>query len=99
MKDWCYCGKKDCYEDITTPIVHSNGSGKENLLRELREAANTARKLLDQLRSAFPHGRDYYVSKDERAYEKARAEWIAREEAVGRVLSDLEHIVAKVYEQ
>lgn len=70
------------------PTVHLNGTGKENLLGEIR-AAVEALELADKaVRQITVHGRDYYVQSPE-AYRTAREEMDARLVALGTVRDEL----------
>lgn len=42
------------------PTVHLNGTSREELQRQIREAHDAVAKALDVLGKAAPHARDYY---------------------------------------
>ena len=50
---------------MRTPTVHLNGTGAEELLRQLREAAESVSTAIDKVKAAAPHPRDYYVQSGE----------------------------------
>ena len=46
---------------LITPTVHINGTSKQELVRQLTDAAEAARVLQNALRDASPNARDYYT--------------------------------------
>jgi len=46
------------------PTIHINGTGKADLLNGYRQAMAAVRLAIDAVRSTAPHGRDYYVQRD-----------------------------------
>lgn len=87
---------------VMFPTVHFNGTGRAQLLQQLRDAqtavaaAQTApdgrsgrtalRAAIEAVDSAAPHGRDYYPQGDT-AYVRARDEHVARIRALERIAS------------
>jgi ferredoxin-NADP reductase len=55
------------------PTIHSNGTSKDALLKQLRDAHDALMDASRALAYASPHGRDYYLSGDV-AYMEARQE-------------------------
>jgi hypothetical protein len=45
---------------MMVPTVHLNGTSKEELMRQLRDAYRALVKAMDALAEACPNGRDYY---------------------------------------
>jgi hypothetical protein len=56
------------------PCVHSNGSGAAALMEQAEDCITTLKAAQEALRSAAPHGRDFYPLGDE-AFSKARDQW------------------------
>ena len=84
-------------KELTKPIPHLNGSGKKNLLEQYTMAAEAVFKVMEVVNiAACPHGRDYYVSKDECAFSKARTEHRARMEKLREVFDELQELVLHV---
>ena len=57
----------------TLPIVHSNGTSREELVDQLREVTRHLRRAQDALALATPNGRDYYPGGPE-LFQAARGE-------------------------
>lgn len=47
-----------------TPTIHLNGSGRQRLLDQARDAADALREAIDALRLMSPNGRDFYPQGD-----------------------------------
>lgn len=58
-------------KNIELPIIHLNGSGKINLAESYLAAYTAVRQALETVQKAGPHGRDYYVSHDPDALNRA----------------------------
>ena len=78
---------------LQCPLVHLNGTGKEQLLSDLQKVGSSLRKSLEALSEAAPNQRDYYPMGDE-AWRRARKQ---HEERV-RILRVLHEEVALVAE-
>jgi hypothetical protein len=80
---------------VKVPSVHLNGSGREELMRQLSNAHTALEKGLNVLCKAAPHGRDYYVQDDPYvgpygpAYKEAREEFDSRVQRVASVVTEL----------
>lgn len=70
------------------PIIHSNGSGKRNLLDWLGEARHAIRQGTEKLAEATPNGRDYYPVPGR--MEVALAEHQRRMEVLRQLQRDIE---------
>lgn len=71
------------------PIIHSNGTSRDELCRQLEEVGNVLHSALYSLSQAAPHGRDYYPRSPD-AYSKAAAEHRSRVERLRSVLVEIE---------
>lgn len=80
------------------PTVHLNGTSREELLRQLEEAASGVRAAITALGKAHPNGRDYYPQGRD-VIVAAVAEWRARVEKIDSVLKEIEEIYQHVEEQ
>ncbi len=81
---------------LTAPILHLNGTSAENLIEAYKEAAHCLHDCIALVQGTAPHGRDYYVSKDPGALEKATQEHRARLEKLNSVLEDLQELAIAV---
>ena len=62
--------------ELPTPIIHLNGTGRENLTREYRELLDAIKEVERCLHGATLHQRDFYIAPDTNRWERAR-EWRA----------------------
>ena len=83
-------------QDLTTPMVHLNGSGFKNLEEQYREGLQAVEDAIQKL--PVPHGRDYYVQ-DDGAYLKARAQFEGQLQKLNEVQEELTAILRAVYRQ
>lgn len=78
------------------PTIHLNGSGRENLENQVREAGEAIHAALEKMAAAAPHGRDYYPQDEGAitgpAYKQAEKEHLARMEKVREVLKEYEQL-------
>jgi hypothetical protein len=72
---------------ITLPTLNLNGTSKQELLAQIREAYDKTQAAIQALHQMFPHGRDYQIGPGE--YQVARREHCERIEAFEKVLGDL----------
>jgi hypothetical protein len=75
--------------DLALPSIHLNGTGKDDLVRQLSEAHLKLSQARDVLAQAAPHQRDYYVQKDQSNYHRARKQHEARLRKIEEVMSEL----------
>ena len=57
----------------TLPIIHLNGTSREELVDQLREVSRHLRRAGDALAAATPNGRDYYPG-GPKLFQAARSE-------------------------
>lgn len=82
---------------LQKPVVHLNGSGRDNLLRDYCAARNEVRIALGTLSDCYPHLRDYHVLPDwEAAYERAVAEHESRAKRLNSVVLELDELTDAV---
>ena len=62
-------------DDLPLPRIHFNGSGKDNLVRQLTDSSGDQRRALDTIRLSYPHGRDYYTAADGTLTRAVEAHW------------------------
>ena len=73
-------------ETLEIPVIHSNGSGRENLLNQLTDARYALSKAIGTLQDTQPHMRDYYVKPDAPAcYIRAMEQHTRRMAMLGEV--------------
>lgn len=73
---------------LIVPRVHSNGTGRSDLLAGIHSAAIAVATASKALGETCPHGRDYYVTSPD-AYSRARLEYISRAERLDSVYNEL----------
>jgi len=84
----------------TTPIIHPNGTGKEALIREAREAKKALGKAREALLNITVHERDFYPSANyPKNYNQAVAEHFRQIDSISEIISDLLNYQAKILEQ
>ena len=62
--------------DIITPILHMNGTSREELLDQLWNAERAVQRAIDAVVQASPNGRDYY--QEPGRLQKAQSQNLAR---------------------
>jgi len=80
------------------PTVHTNGTGKKDLLEELETAVRAVREARKAVLDITVHGRDYYVQ-GSNAYAQARTEMDVRLAALNQVRDDLQVMYAEIQKQ
>lgn len=81
---------------LAIPSVHLNGTSKESLEQQLREAASAVATAIEKLNAAAPHPRDYYVQNGD-AFMRAQAEYRVRLERLESVGKELLEIYEGIY--
>lgn len=69
------------------PIVHSNGTSRESLLEERREAYSKLNEALEALVAMSPNGRDYYPKPG--TFEAAKAQHQSRIDKVAGLRDEI----------
>ena len=77
------------------PTVHINGTSRESLSKDYKDAYIAIRKAMDVLAKAGPHGRDYYPQAPT-AITAALTEHNARVQQVAAVIVDLRTIAEAI---
>lgn len=76
--------------DLAVPSIHLNGTGKDELVRQLSEAHQRLQKAREALALTAPHMRDYYVQlAADHNYRRARNQHEARLQKIDDVMTDL----------
>ena len=78
------------------PMVHNNGTGRQELENQLSTAGAAVRSAMEALRAAYPNGRDYYIQD---TFKAACAEWDARLEALQGIYRETFQIYENVADQ
>lgn len=76
---------------MRTPTIHLNGTSKQALCEQVRDAAHALRDALKMLENAGPHGRDYYPQ-GPGALDEAIKEHRSRLERIQSVMEELQAI-------
>ncbi len=77
--------------ELIIPCVHNNGTSRDDLLKQMFNAALAVQNAIDKLCDATPHGRDYYPLGDA-AFKTARDQHRSRLAKLNDVLQELQHI-------
>jgi hypothetical protein len=83
---------------LAMPSVHLNGTDKESLLLGYRAAMTAVNLAIQTLQDTAPHGRDYYVQKDN-PIGRAIDEHFARMQKLQRVMDEIEALAIHVSDQ
>lgn len=78
------------------PTIHLNGSGRESLMKQYREAYMKLHDAVLTLRAVDVHSRDYYPQGPEKGAQ-AQAEHLDRQAKLWEVLQDLETIYNSIH--
>lgn len=73
------------------PAIHSNGTGRADLIEGYHAASRAIQAAMDALRAIEFNARDYYVAGPD-AWTTARDEMITRHNALNGIKSDLDTI-------
>ena len=79
------------------PTIHLNGTSRETLISEYREAYDALQLAQQALCKVTVHARDYYPQGDE-AFKQAKDEHIARVLKLAEVNGDLIDLILKLVE-
>lgn len=80
---------------LKVPSVHLNGTSKQELLNQYRNAYHDIATAIRTLQQACPHGRDYYLQ-PAGSYEQARIEHVKRLARLESVQDELEAIAIEL---
>lgn len=83
---------------IVAPIVHLNGSGRQNLIDALANAYSAIEQAAEALKQTAPNGRDYYPAGPE-ALEAASSQYIRRNRALRDLQEELQEEIYLIEEQ
>ena len=75
--------------NVILPTFHLGGSSPRQLAEAYTNALNSIDEAMTHLSWTGPHGRDYYTNADGPTYVDARAQHMARMEAIDRIRRDL----------
>ncbi len=84
--------------DLRIPTVHRNGTSKDELVRQNREARRALYAAREKLAQAAPNGRDYYTQ-GSTALQAAMNEHTARERKLSEVIDELDAIAEALADQ
>ena len=80
---------------MITPTIHSNGTGKDMLLRDYMAARQAILDAIEAMRKIEFNARDYYPQGPE-AWNLAREEQLARFRAIDKVADDFKKIAISI---
>ena len=83
---------------MIVPTVHLNGTSKDELLRQVRNADSWICRAMEALREAYPNGRDYYPQ-GPGALKQATEEHRARIDRLVDIRTELLALEAAIEEQ
>jgi hypothetical protein len=81
--------------EILVPMVHMNGTGKQDLMNAIEEAYTALGVAYDKLRLTVPNGRDFYPYGPE-AIKRAVEEHRSRMVRIDDIRNELEAIVGGI---
>lgn len=82
-------------KNLIAPIIHSNGTGRDELVRQYRDILDGCRDLMAVMRSATPNGRDYYPISPSAGFE-ARDAYNERYNAVSQMHDEFEGLALQL---
>ena len=82
-------------KNLIAPIIHSNGTSRDELVRQYRDILDGCRDLMAVMRSATPNGRDYYPISPS-AGSEARDAYNERYNAVSKMRDEFEGMVLRL---
>ena len=79
---------------MQAPLIHLNGSGRERLLDQIRDAAHAVREAEVTLAQTMPHRRDYYPipGGGDWEFDQAIGEYASRMNRLHSVYTELEEL-------
>ena len=87
-------------EKLIMPLVHMNGSGKENLIQDYTNAGSAVSEAISVICNAYPHMRDYYpLDNFEEIFKQAREQHQARIDKLREVAVELHALALGVSTQ
>jgi hypothetical protein len=84
--------------ELQSPLVHMNGTGKDRMIDSLCEASNALNEAFIALKAIAPNGRDYYPLGSQ-AMERAVLEHESRTRMLDEIKAEIDAIVFAVSEQ
>lgn len=85
---------------VAAPLIHLNGSGKENLIMGWRAAHEDISEALESVCKAAPHMRDYYPLKDgDEVYRRAREDHQKFVRQLSEMLAHYEQLTYAIMER
>jgi len=82
--------------DFALPIVHLNGTSRDDLLCGYLEVKRALTETLNRMNEHYPHERDYYVSPDPAAYIKARQQHVDRQLRLKELIAEYDALAESV---
>ena len=84
---------------LIEPLINMNGDTRADLLVQHREVLDAASNLMEKMRKARPHGRNYLTNGDYYNFERARDAFNERYNAVNQIYEDFESMMIAFLEQ
>lgn len=79
--------EKDRGQEIVCPIVHLNGTSREELIELRTEFVHALREAMLKLEAMSPNGRDYYLEPGR--FDKARTQHVRRQKMLGDLKAEI----------
>ncbi len=73
---------------LAIPTVHLNGTSRNELLEQVRNAYTALQDAINVMCKAAPHGRDYYPQTSDAPYELARTQHYNRITKIEEVMKE-----------
>jgi hypothetical protein len=80
---------------MKTPTIHLNGTGRQELLDQWRDAYNALHDARKALHNASPNARDYYPQGSDAIY-RAQDEHSKRIETITSLMNECNHIAEAI---
>ena len=82
---------------LAGPMVHLNGTSRDELLRQYSDALYALSNALDAIGRATPHGRDYYIQENaDKELDQAKAEHRSRLDRILAIQAEYEQLVERI---
>jgi hypothetical protein len=86
-------------QKLIAPLIHMNGDTRADLLVQHRLVLDAARDLMEVMRKARPHGRNYLPNGEHYDFTRARDAFNERYNAVNQIFEDFEEMTLEFLNQ
>ena len=86
-------------QKLIAPLINMNGDTRADLLVQHRLILDAARDLMEVMRKARPHGRNYVPNGEHYNVDRARDAFNERYNAVNQIYEDVQEMMIEFLEQ